>query len=287
EATLKAAEENARALEADANYAKANLERIRKLFEARVIPKDTMEKAESEARRTEANRMSAEANVKAALFELDKARTALRLFPVEGTGGHSKIVPVSSPVEGSVLKIHRKSEGVVLSGTPLIDVGDPKKLEVTVEVLSADAVKIKRGTPVLFERWGGRPALEGKVRIVEPAGFTKISSLGVEEQRVLVIADITSPLEIWMRLGDDYRVEAHFIIWEGKDVLQIPASALFRKGEGWAVYVVEENRTRERQVEIGHRTGLTAEIISGLDEGTMVIVHPDDTIREGIRVRPR
>jgi HlyD family secretion protein len=287
EATLRAAEENARAKAADAEYTKANLERIRKLFNAGFMPKDSLEKAESEARRTEANRMSAEADVKAALFELDKARTALRSFPVEGTASHAKIVGVHSPVGGRVLRIHRKSEGIVHPGTPLIDVGDPRKLEVTAEVLSADAIKIKPGTPVLFDRWGGKPALEGKVRVVEPAGFTKISSLGVEEQRVLVIADITSLPDLWLRLGDDYRVETHFIVWEGKDVLQIPVSALFRKGEGWAVFVVKDKRAHERQVQIGHRTGLTAEILSGLEEETMVIIHPDDTIREGTRVRPR
>jgi len=175
----------------------------------------------------------------------------------------------------------------VNSGEPLIDIGDPGKLEVKVELLSADAVKIKIGTPVFFERWGGDPALSGKVRVIEPAGFTKISSLGVEEQRVLVIADITSLPESWQRLGDGYRVDARFIIWEGKNVLQVPASALFRKGEGWAVFVVKNKRAHLRQVEIGHRTGLVAEIVSGISEGEMVIAHPDESIKDGTRVRPR
>lgn len=287
EATLRAAEENARAMAADAEYARANLDRIRRLFDAGVMPRDSLDKAESEARRTEANRMSAEAGVKAARFEVERARTALRFSPAEGVPAPKRVVPVLSPVEGRVLRIHRKSEGVVQSGAPLIDVGNPRKLEVIAEILSADAVKIKPGTPVLFERWGGGPPLEGKVRVVEPAGFTKISSLGVEEQRVLVIADITSPPDLWLRLGDDYRVETRFIVWEGKEVLQIPASALFRKGEGWAVFVVDEKKAREREVKVGQRTGLTAEITSGLEEGTAVILHPDDTVREGTRVRPR
>ena len=134
---------------------------------------------------------------------------------------------IQAPVNGSVLKIYRESEGVVQSGEPLIDIGDPKNLEVKVEVLSADAVRIKSGTSVLFERWGGNSALSGKVRVVEPAGFTKISSLGVEEQRVLVIVDITSFPKSGHNLGDGYRLEASFIIWEGKDILQVPASALF------------------------------------------------------------
>jgi HlyD family secretion protein len=159
-------------------------------------------------------------------------------------------------------------------------------LEVETEVLSADAVNIGPGTTVLFERWGGDAPLEGKVKTVEPAAFTKISSLGVEEQRVLVIADITSLPESWQRLGDRYRVEASFITWEGKDVLQIPARALFRKGEGWAV-CNEEQESHLREVKVGNRNGLAAEIISGISEGETVIIHPDDSIRDGGRVKVR
>jgi HlyD family secretion protein len=154
-------------------------------------------------------------------------------------------------------------------------------------VISADAVNIKPGTPVLFERWGGDSPLSGKVRVVEPSAFTKISSLGVEEQRVLVLADITSLPESWQSLGDGYRVEASFIIWEGKNVLQVPASALFRKGNGWAVFVMQNKRARQRQVVVGHRNGLTAEIVSGLSEGELVIIHPDESIKDGARVRLR
>jgi HlyD family secretion protein len=176
---------------------------------------------------------------------------------------------------------------VVQSGEPLIDIGDPKNLEVKVEVLSADAVRIKPGTAVLFERWGGNSTLSGIVRVVEPAGFTKISSLGVEEQRVLVIVDITSSNKSEQNLGDGYRLEASFIIWEGKDVLQVPASALFRKQDGWAVFVVKNNRALKREVKVGQRTGLAAEILSGLIEGEEVISHPDNSIEDRTRIRPR
>lgn len=286
EAALKAAEENVRAKTAEAEYAKSNLERIKKLFEEGYASKDAFEQAGLEAKRTEANLFSAEAAVNVARFDLDKARSALR-YSAEGITNNDRIVAIRTPVDGRVLKIHHESEGVVNSGEPLIDIGDPGKLEVKVEVLSADAVKIKIGTTVLFERWGGDSALSGKVRVIEPAGFTKISSLGVEEQRVLVIADITSIPESWQRLGDGYRVDARFIIWEGKDVLQVPASALFRKGEGWAVFVLINKRAHLRQVEIGHRTGLVAEIVSGISEGEIVITHPDESIKDGTRVRPR
>ncbi|MFA5321341.1 MAG: hypothetical protein WC373_01600, partial [Smithella sp.] len=147
--------------------------------------------------------------------------------------------------------------------------------------------KIKPGTQILFKRWGRDDPLTGKVRLVEPAGFTKISSLGVEEQRVLVIADITSPPEKWQALGDAYRMEAHFIIWEGQNILQIPASALFRWGDKWAVFVEEKGRAQRRVVEVGQRNGLAAQILSGLKENEKVLAYPDDTIGEGTKIRQR
>jgi HlyD family secretion protein len=287
EATLRVEEERVRSAEADAEYSRKNLERIKKLFEGGYVAKDALEQAETGAKRAEANLLSAEAAVKVAKSELDRARTVLRHSAAEDTRIQGKIVTIQAPVNGSVLKIYRESEGVVQSGEPLIDIGDPRNLEVKVEVLSADAVRIRPGTSVLFERWGGNSALLGKVRMVEPAGFTKISSLGVEEQRVLVIADLTSSDQNEQSLGDGYRLEASFIIWEGKDVLQVPASALFRKQEGWAVFAVKNKKTILREVKVGHRTGLAAEILSGLTEGEVVISHPDNSIEEGTRIRPQ
>jgi HlyD family secretion protein len=286
-AALKVEEERVRAAEADADYTRKNLERIKKLYEGGYVAKDVLEQAETGTKRAEANLLSAEAAVKVARFDLDRALTALRHSAAEETRIQGKIVTIQAPVNGSVLKIYRESEGVVQSGEPLIDIGDPKNLEVKVEVLSADAVKIKPGTSVLFERWGGNSTLSGMVRVVEPAGFTKISSLGVEEQRVLVIVDLTSPDQNEQSLGDGYRLEASFIIWEGKNVLQVPASALFRKQDGWAVFVVKNNKALKREVKVGQRTGLAAEILSGLTEGDVVISHPDNSIEEGTRVRPR
>ena len=169
----------------------------------------------------------------------------------------------------------------------MLEVGDPGRLEVEVDVLSADAVRIHPGTPVRFERWGGEVPLEGKVRVVEPVGFTKISALGVEEQRVLVIVDFTSPRERWRKIGDGYRLEASFILWEEKDVLQVPAGAVFRSGDRFAVYVVEKGRAKVRQVEVGKRNGLAAQVLSGVAEGETVVLHPGDTVSDGRKVRPR
>ncbi|MDH4232398.1 MAG: HlyD family efflux transporter periplasmic adaptor subunit [Nitrospirota bacterium] len=286
-AVLSSAEENALAAAADADYARLRLERNRKLFEQGYIARDIFDQAESEAKRTGANRLSAEAAVKTARSDLERAKAVLRYSAATGTGGNIETVTVRTPVSGRILKKHHESEGVVNAGEPLIDIGDPSLLEVETEVLSADAVNIGPGTKVIFERWGGGDPLNGTVKIVEPAAFTKISSLGVEEQRVLVISDITSPPESWQRLGDRYRVEASFIIWEGKDVLQIPASALFRKGEEWAAFVMKNGKARLRELEVGHRNGLTAEILAGISEGETVIIHPDDSISDGVRVKVR
>jgi HlyD family secretion protein len=185
------------------------------------------------------------------------------------------------------MKLVQESEGVVQPGAAIIEIGNTRSLEVEVEVLSADAVKIAPGMRVLFERWGGDQPLEGRVRRVEPVAFTKISALGVEEQRVLAIVDITSPAEVWQRLGTGYRVEAVFILWESGQVLQVPASALFRYGQGWAVFVVDQGIARRRAVEIGRRNGPSAEVVSGLSEGDRVITHPDETVEDNKPVQLR
>lgn len=285
QAALNMAEAKMRAVLADEEYARSKYQRMKKLFEGGYLSKNDMELAEAEASRTKANLLSAEAAVKVSRFELDKARTALQYSAAEGPLNPDKINLIRSPVDGRVLKIYRKSEGVVQSGEPLMDVGDPKKLEVEIEVLSSNAVSIKPGTQVLLERWGGEIALPGRVRVVEPAGFTKVSSLGVEEQRVFIIVDITSLTESQLRLGEGYRVVARFIVWEGEKVLRVPASALFRNDERWSVYVINNKKAQQREVKVGQRTGLMAEILSGLDEGEEVIAHPDDSIKEGKRVR--
>jgi len=146
-------------------------------------------------------------------------------------------------------------------------------------------VRIAPGGRVLLERWGGEDALEGVVRTVEPTGFTKVSALGVEEQRVRVIVDLASPPDAWRRLGDGYRVEAVFIVWEREDALTVPASALFRRDDGWAVFAVEGGRARLREVTVGPGSGLLTEIVAGLEEGDTVVVHPGDAVSDGVRVR--
>ena len=284
ESALSATEQGASAAASVAEFALAELQRVRALRVQGHVSTAAEDRAASDAQRSGAEQRSSQFAVDAARHALDAARTLLKF---SGSPGNTGLVTVRAPVAGKVLKIAHKSEGSVTSGQPLVEIGDPGALEVEVDLLSADAVRIPPGTRVVFERWGGEGTLEGVVRVVEPAGFTKVSALGVEEQRVWVIVAFTSPASQWQRLGDGYRVEASFILWEGKDVLQIPASAVFHDGDGWAVFAVEQGRAVKRSVQVGQRTGLRAQLTSGLQAGDSVISHPDDRVRDGVRVAAR
>ena len=287
EYALQAAEQKALAAEAEARRAEHEYTRRKKLRESGGISQEEVDTAELLARRTVAEQRSAAFAVEVARFELEAARTALSYSAADPAAAPAERVAVRSPVAGRVLRLARRSEGVVAAGEVLIEVGDPAALEVEVDVLSSDAVRIAPGTLVRLSRWGGDADLLARVRVVEPAGFTKVSALGVEEQRVWVIADITSPPEQWQRLGDGYRVEAAFVLWQGQDVLQVPAGALFRHGEGWAVFVVEDDRAVRREVSIGHRNAEAAEVVGGLTAGERVVLHPSNRIEDGVRVRER
>lgn len=256
EASLQAAQQTVTAARAEADYAKLDFERLTVLCQRQcVVTQADRDRAEARARQTQAQLRSAQFAVEVARHEVEAAKTALHHSAAQPGGAARETVIVRAPVDGQVLARPRQSEGVVETGAPLLEVGDPRALEIAVDLLSADAVRVRPGTPVVLERWGGEQALEGVTRSVEPVGFTKLSALGVEEQRVWVIADLRSPAEAWSRLGDGYQVEASFIVWQGDRVLQIPASALFRQGEGWAVFVIENGQARRRAVEIGQRGG--------------------------------
>jgi HlyD family secretion protein len=275
-----------RRAEAEAELAAEEFRRHEELLARELISRSAYDQARGRARAAEAARAAAESAVDVSRFDLEAALAALRQSDAPPGDEPAETVPVRSPVDGNVLRLAQESAGVVPAGHPLLDVGDPRRLEVEVEVLSRDAVRIRPGGRVLFERWGGEEVLEGVVRTVEPTGFTKVSALGVEEQRVLVIADISSPPDAWQRLGDGYRVEARFIVWERDDALTVPASALFRRDDGWAVFVVEGDRARLRRVKTGQGSGLLTEVAAGLSEGDIVIVHPDDAVDDGVRVAP-
>ena len=284
-AAVSAAEQDVEAAKADADLAHNELKRIRKLHADGHIGQDAEDRAKAESERSSARLRSARFAADVARYEMEVARTALRFAAKPATAQES--ITIRAPVAGAILKIPRKSEGVVAAGQALMEIGDPRALEVEVDVLSADAVRLQPGTRVEFERWGGEGKLEGRVRVVEPVGFTKVSALGVEEQRVWVIVDFTSPASQWQVLGDGYRVEARFILWEDSNVLQVADSALFRDGDGWALFKIKNDRAVKIDVRVGQRNGLHAQILSGVEEGDRVIVHPDDQISDGVAVAVR
>ncbi|MFO0876167.1 MAG: HlyD family efflux transporter periplasmic adaptor subunit [Gemmataceae bacterium] len=231
---------------------------------------------------------AAEFAVQIAAFELEQARAALIHTRPRSPGETEPFrFEIPSPITGVVLRVFQESATVTQPGMRLLEIGDPVDLECEIDVLSTDAVKVKPGQRVLLEHWGGPHTLIGRVRLREPSAFTKVSALGVEEQRVNIIVDLIDPPERRPTLGDGYRVEARIVTWEGRDVLRVPAGALFRQGEGWAVFRQEKGRARLRPVTVGPGNGLEAEVVEGLSEGDSVVLHPSDRVRDGVAIVPR
>lgn len=287
QAALVVAQENARAAGAAAHLAQQERTRAESLRQSNFISTQALDTARTAETRARAAEQSAHYAARVARFDLETARAAAASTARLQAGGAVEVLQVRAPVAARVLRLQHESEGPVAAGQPLLELGNPESLEAEVEVLSTDAVRIATGSKVMLDRWGGDRTIEGRVRVVEPGGFTKISALGVEEQRVRVIVDFTSPREAWARLGDGYRVEARFVLWEGRDVLQLPGSALFRHGKGWAVFRLDGRRARLTPVGIGQRAGLATQVLSGLKAGDRVVAHPDETVRDGVRVKPR
>jgi HlyD family secretion protein len=222
---------------------------------------------------------SSEFGLQVAASELRLAQAALARI---GAPGREEFT-VRAPVRGHVLRVLQESEAVVQPGTPLLEIGNPLALEVVVDVLTTDAVDIRPGAPVRIERWGGDSALAGHVHRIEPSAFTRLSALGVEEQRVNVIIDLDPPRSRWGRLGDGYRVEASIAVWEGLDRLMVPAGAVFRHGDGWATYVVDAGRARLTPVQLGRRNAAAVEVLGGLRGGEPVVLYPTDNVTDGVR----
>lgn len=263
--------------------AQRELSRSRELMKEGLATGQHVEQRESDARTgTDAVEAAAYA-AQAAAADLVRAEARLG---ATGSGAAERVVAVAAPVNGLVLKRVRESESVVPAGDPLIELGDPSRLEIVSDLLSTDAVKVKPGARVLVEQWGGDRTLAATVRRVEPSGFTKVSALGVEEQRVNVIADFDDPVDAFAALGDAYRVEVRIVTAETPSAITIPTGALFRVGEQWAVYVTDNGVARRTVVTLGLRTGQQAEVTGGITEGAMVILHPGE-LGEGARVVAR
>ena len=267
------------------DFAKQEADRALAVVEQGGLARSDADRAVSTYRSAQEALSSANFGARVAEHELKLAQTAL--MQLSGKPEDTDQLEIISPVGGRVLKIFQESEGVVQGGMPLLEVGDPAALEIVVDVLSQDATRIPAGAATTIERWGGKHPLRGHVRVVEPSAFTKLSALGVEEQRVNVIIDLDEEHERWSTLGDGYRVEARVSVWEGEDVLRVPASAVFRSEESWAAFVVEDGTAVLRGVEIGETNGLETEVISGLEEGETVIAYPSDSVRDGVSVEAR
>ena len=273
---------------AELEFAESELQRARRLVSDKLISEHALDEAERGFKTRKAELATARAALQVSSFELERARAQL-VSPTETHDRHErcKCVPIRAPVNGRILRVLHESEGVVSAGEPLVEIGNPGDLEIVADLLSTDAVKTAAGQRVIIERWGGEQMLEGRVRRIEPFGFTKVSALGIEEQRVNVIIDITSPAETWTRLGHGYQLESRIVLSEHADALKLPLTALFRDGDRWAVYAEEAGRARLRHVEVGDRSQLEASILNGLQAGERVIEHPGNRIADGVRIRSR
>jgi HlyD family secretion protein len=264
-------------------YARRDAERERSLLAGGATAPHSVEQAELAERMRAEELASAEFGRRVAESELRLARAALTRLG----SGSVEALPVRAPARGRVLRVLEESEGVVQPGTPILEVGDPEALEIVVDVLTTDAVSIREGAPVRVERWGGSRLLRGHVHRVEPSAFTRLSALGVEEQRVNVVIDLDSAAAGGQALGDGYRVEVAITVLERPDRLLVPLGGIHRLGEGWAAFVVDDDRARLRKVAIGRRNDSEAEVLEGLREGERVVLYPTDKVEEGARVRER
>lgn len=287
EAAIALAEAEVRRSQVARELAKGEHERIEALTRTQVASAKALEKAHADLGAAEAAVAIARAQLEVRRSE--RSGLAARMQPPTLTLNFADpecCIAVRSPVSGRILRIVQESENVVTAGTPLIEIGDPADLEIVADLLSPDAVQVEPGAPVNIEGWGG-PPLIGKVTRVDPAGFTKVSALGIEEQRVRSIIELTEPAAAFVRLGHDFRVNVRITIWSGNNVLTIPTGSIFRSKNNWAVYKVESGKAKLLPVKIGRRTNQLVEVAEGLQDADTLILHPSDRVSDGQAVTPR
>jgi HlyD family secretion protein len=275
--------------DADAQYefARAEYARMQELVIEGSVSKRDLDSAERDFKARRAGLDTARAALQVRNYELELAKAQLvSPLQTQESRGDCECIPITAPVSGRILQIADRSERVVREGDMLMQIGDPGDLEIVVDYLSMDAVKIEAGQRVIIENWGGDGALEGRVRRVEPFGFLKVSALGIEEQRVNVIIDFAND-QGWERLGHGYQVESRVVLWEADNVLTVPLTALFREEGGWALFVAEDGRAVLRYVETGRRNGVISEVREGLEAGERVVMHPSDRVTDGVRIASR
>jgi len=286
EAALAQAEPAVERARVALEYAESNYGRTSKARKTGAVTEDSLHRAETEFRMSQEDYRSAVFSERIAKYELALAKSAL-VRTRDSRENDETDLEILSPINGTVLRVPQESTTIVSPGTPLLELGDPTDLEVQVDVLSTDAVRVMPGATVFLERWGGDSSLNGNVRLVEPSAFTKISALGVEEQRVNVIIDLVDPPEVRRTLGDGFRVEARIVVWQSDSILKVPSGALFRDGDQWAVFAVEGNVAHIRQVDLGQQNDVEAEVLSGLSADDQVILHPSDKIQDQTEIVAR
>jgi HlyD family secretion protein len=292
EAVVKAAEAERQAAasmiakaEADADHAAAELKRAETLAARNIASKSALEDAQLQSRTAAAGLEAARLILTAKEFELENARMLLADYG--GARNPSQAISLKAPVSGRVFRVLQQSEAVVAAGTPILEIGNPGEIEVMAEFLSSDAVKIRPGASAAIVDWGGPKDLAALVRLVEPSGFTKISALGVEEQRVRIVLDIVAPREEWSQMGDGFRVYARITVWETDEAIQVPLSALFRNGQAWQTFVVRGGRAVLTDVSVGQVNDFDAQVLEGLQPGERVVLHPSDKIANGVAIAIR
>jgi len=282
EAKRDTAAANLEKARAGQRFAASDLQRFEKLFAGKMVSAQELENAQLR----EASAAKEQTAAESALRQAEAEMAEFAGVALEKTNTVCDPIQVKAPVTGSVLHVYEENARVVPAGTPLMEIGDPQDIEVVIECLSRDGAMISPGTPVELDQWGGAEPLKAKVRLVEPAAFTKVSALGVEEQRVNVVADLLTPPDQRLGVGDNFRVEARIIVWEAHDAPKVPAGALFRKGDQWAAFVVADGRARLRPVQAGRSSGAETQILDGLKQGEEVILYPGSRVRDGQRVTP-
>lgn len=287
QATLARAQANVARANAALDNARVELKRSETLAQQGFVSPNQNETGRLSVSLREKERESALQDEEAARHELEQSRIALKQFSQSLRDGKERSYAVRAPVSGRILKVLQQSEGIVTAGTPIMELGDPTRLEVVVDILTEDAAQITAGTAVQLSNWGGPDTLQGKVRLIEPAAFTKVSALGVEEQRVNAIIDMVTPPEQWPALGDGFKVDVRVLVQVAENAIKVPVSALFPVGGRAGLFVLEKNHARQQEIEVTARNGVEAWVKSGLTAGTQVIVYPDTQLKDGAPVRTR
>ncbi|MGD8811035.1 MAG: HlyD family efflux transporter periplasmic adaptor subunit [Gammaproteobacteria bacterium] len=286
EAALSLARTELERAEAELEFARTDADRIRRLRSEDIIPVEAYDRAALRLRIAEAARESALENTRVREGELEAAQA--RLVESDSDRDDDIVVTVAAPTSGRIMSVAQESQSVIQGGAEIMTLGDPEDLEIVAEFLSTDAVEIEPGAPAFIENWGrNRAPLRGQVRLVEPYGFLKISALGVEEQRVNVVVDFVGDPEQWASLAHGYRVEVAVVTWQADDVVQVPVAALFREGEQWAVFRIEDGRAVLDPIEIGRQNGTVAEVLGGIETGAAVVLYPGEQLADGVRVTNR